>query len=492
MFGIYQPLRTLCASIVLLVSIACTGQAAAQAWTQLASTGGPPAGRDGHTAVFNTNHNRMVVFGGIGTSAFNDVWVLTNADGTGGPSVWTQLGPTGGPTPTRYLHSAVYDAANNRMIVFAGFAGGSSCSNVANDVWVLSNADGTGGPPVWTQLSPTGGPTPLREFQSAVYDAATNRMIIFGGKTGLCQTRDNNVWILTNANGLGGTPAWIQLAPSGTAPTGRTGPQAIYNAASNRMVIFGGFDNTLLTLNDTWVLLDANGLGSPAWIQLSPTGGPPPKRTADRSVYDPATNRMIVFGGGADSGYSVVFNDLWVLSNADGTGGTPNWTQINPTGILPSARTLSSAIYNAANNRMVVFQGCNTGCGIDFNDTWVLAAANGVNFPVTIDIKAGVTPNIIRLATDRDITVAILSTSTFNAPASVDRASLSFGHTGNEASLTSCNTASRDVDGDSRMDLVCHFSVLLEGFQLGDGLGYLRGLTLEGNAINGSDTVIVK
>ena len=482
-----KPLQALLAGFVFLIAAACVGQAAAQAWTQLAPTGGPPAARNYHSAVFSTNNDRMIVFGGNNGGSLNDVWVLGNADGVGGTPAWTQLAPTGGPTPIRYVHSAVYDAANNRMIVFAGLVGGNNCGNIANDVWVLSNADGTGGTPNWTQLSPTGTPPAVRYFHSAVYDPASNRMVVFGGQTGFCSSNGNDVWVLSNANGLGGTPAWTQLAPTGTAPSARQAHTAIYNAAGNRMVVFGGNDGVYN--NDVWVLANANGVGTPAWSQLSPTGTPPPGRFIHTAVYDPATNRMLVFGGYGNGG--VFFNDTWVLSNADGTGGTPNWTQLSPTGTPPSARYGHTAVFNAANNRMVVFAG-NDNSGF-LNDVWVLSNASGaIDIPVAIDIKAGVTPNNISLALDRDITVAILSTATFNAPAFVDRTSLTFGRTGNEASRTSCNAASRDVNGDSRMDLVCHFSVTAAGFQLGDTLGYLKGMTLVGNAIHGSDTVIVK
>jgi len=72
----------------------------------------------------------------------NDVWVLANADGLGGPSTWTQLSPIGGPPSARGYHSAVYDAVNNRMMVFAGDHNIGFCFGAVNDVWVLTNAAG--------------------------------------------------------------------------------------------------------------------------------------------------------------------------------------------------------------------------------------------------------------------------------------------------------------------------------------------------------------
>jgi hypothetical protein len=34
-----------------------------------------------------------------------------------------------------------------------------------------------------------------------------------------------------------------------------------------------------------------------SWTQLAPTGTPPSPRTDSSAVYDPATNRMVMFGG---------------------------------------------------------------------------------------------------------------------------------------------------------------------------------------------------
>ena len=365
-------------------------------WTQL--SGEAPAVRTIHSAVFNTANNRMIMFGGMngpGTVTthplFNDVWVLSNADGLGGPSIWTKLSPTGGPPSARGYHSAAYDAANNRMMVFAGDPSVGFCSGAVNDVWVLTNADGTGGTPNWTQLSPTGGPPDIRQGPTAVYDSATNRLIAFGGYSNACGSLSNAVWVLQNANGLGGTPVWTQLAPAGAPPAPRWAHSAVYDSANNRMVVFGG------GANDVWVLQNANGLGgTPSWAQLSPTGTPPTARSFATAVYDPAVNRLVVFGGVDASGR---LNDVWVLANANGLGGTPNWAQLSPTGTPPSKRDTHTAVFNPSTNRLVTFAGrtCTGACsGPEFfalNDVWVLSNANGTG-PATWTQLSGEAPAV--------------------------------------------------------------------------------------------------
>lgn len=273
-----------------------------QTWTLLAPSGGPPVARILHSAVYSQANNRMIVFGGFkgdpdsgfcGPSCLNDIWILANADGTGGSPSWTQLSPTGTPPSARGYHSAVYDAANNRMVIFAGDPSIGFCGGALNDVWVLTHADGTGGTPNWSQLSPAGTAPDLRQDPNAVYDSATNRMMVFGGNNNACVPFNNGkVWVLTNANGLRGTPAWTSLSPIGPGPAGRIGSSSVYDSANNRMVVFGG-STAAGSVNDVWVLENANGLGGPpAWTQLIPTGGSPSARSSHTAVYDPATNRI--------------------------------------------------------------------------------------------------------------------------------------------------------------------------------------------------------
>jgi len=64
----------------------------------------------------------MTVYGG--NTSPSEFWVLSNANGLGGPSTWTQLAPVGGPPGGETYHGAVLDVKQNRMIVFGGVYGG--------------------------------------------------------------------------------------------------------------------------------------------------------------------------------------------------------------------------------------------------------------------------------------------------------------------------------------------------------------------------------
>jgi len=334
------------------------------------------------SAGYDPATNTMIVFGGydwgMAGSDTNAVLLYAPANGSGN---WTTLianGVAGSPA-ARDAHSSVYDSANNRMIVFGGETF-PSYTNL-NDVWVLSNANGQGGTASWTQLSPSGSPPAARAYQTAVYDAADNRMIVFGGGANFTQIF-SDVWVLSNANGLGGAPAWTQLSPGGPPPLGLFGSSAVYDPVNNIMTVFGG-ENLVRTAysNGAWTLSHANGLGgTPQWTNIVGNGvaGSPAKRISQTAVYDSANNRMIIFGGAAFSGrFSFTgYNDVWVLANANGLGGTPVWNRLKISGLAPGTRSGHTAVYDAINNRMMVFGGENLDSA--FYVTWVLSHANGL------------------------------------------------------------------------------------------------------------------
>jgi hypothetical protein len=108
---------------------------------------------------------------------------------------------------------------------------------------------------------------------------------------------------------------------------------------------------------------------------------------------------------------------------------------------------------------------------------------------VDIDIKPGSVPNSINPYSDGKIPVAILSSLTFDAPNEVNTKTLTFGRTGDEASLAFCNGAPKDANGDGMLDMVCHFETQVTGFLSGDTQGVLKGKTLSGISIKGTDSV---
>jgi len=292
-------------------------------WTKLAVPGAAPTARHMTSLAYDEANDRMIICGGHvdAPGAFSsDVWVLEHATGVGGASAWTQLMPSGAPPAKREWHTAVYDGGSNRMTVFGGLAVG---EGLVNDVWVLEHANSLAGSPAWIRLAPSGAAPARRAGHTAVFDRANDRMIVFGGGNGSECPCLNDVWVLLHANGLGGTPEWVQLKPTGQAPINREDHTAVYDGATNRMIVFGGWRTegpSAFYLNDVWVLKNANGIGgAPEWVRMKTKGSPPSARELASAVYDPGSGRMVVFGGSfapvgpPTCGSGACANDLWLL-----------------------------------------------------------------------------------------------------------------------------------------------------------------------------------
>jgi len=303
---------------------------------------------------------------------------------------WVRIQPQGNPPPGRINNTAVYDLISDRLIIFGGF-NSDVCCTPTNDLWVLTNASRHGGGRQWIKLVPAGTQPPPLAAASAVYDPLSNRMIVFGGQK--AGQSSNDLWILTHANGLAGTPTWQQVLTN-TSPAPRQNHQAVYDLTSNRMIVFGGLHNVanqpLSVLGDLWVLLNANGNGTPKWQQLTPTGTRPPARHGFAVAYNEILNRLTVFGGCIEPAtFDCAASDtrLWALANANGKSPTgadanPVWSELSFPGDAPIAHSqYAVSAYDPLTNRLFLFGGrigSNPPFGTFTDITWMLDSANGL------------------------------------------------------------------------------------------------------------------
>ena len=315
------------------------------------TVGGGPSARFEHSAIYDPLNSRMILYGGEDfiyepipdTTQNNDVWALDLSTAT--PS-WSALAPGGATAPYLAYHSAVYDTANARMIVFAGSEMTGMAGGPLNEVWALT-LPAAAGTPTWSQLAPIPDPingTPTARFNhSAVYDSANLRMIVYGGSLlGGATVRDT--WALNLPSG--GTPSWSRLSDG---PEDRTGHSAIYDPVAVRMLVFAGNDG-LLPTNPVFAL-SLPGVGSPAWTTLIPASASPPgPRFEQTAVLDELNQRMIAFGGTEGGG---PVNDTWILPLI----GTPALSAAAPAGAPPTPRMSHSAVYDPVFERMIVFSG---------------------------------------------------------------------------------------------------------------------------------------
>jgi hypothetical protein len=112
--------------------------------------------------------------------------------------------------------------------------------------------------------------------------------------------------------------------------------------------------------------------------------------------------------------------------------------------------------------------------------------------PVLIDIKPGSFPNSIKLKNRGVIPVAILGTAEFDAT-TVDPSTVCFGDADLPAERD-CTEAHgkghlEDVNADGRLDMVLHYETRETGIDAGDTEACLTGTTIDGQAIEGCDSV---
>jgi hypothetical protein len=242
-----------------------------------------PSARSGHAAVQDIGRQRLVLFGGLSSSApLDDTWELVNTR-------WEHRRPSISPSP-RGHHAMVYDERRNRIVLYGGQQ--SSGPRPLNDTWEY---DGI----TWHQIQITG-PLGLRDHAMA-FDTERGVTVLFGGYEGglIAET-----W---EYNGV----AWSKsLSP--VSPPARAGHSLVFDRKRKKIVLFGGGGFTG-PLNDTW---EYDGI---LWQQI-PTTAKPGARQGASMICDDERNVIVVFGG---ENSSAKLADTWLL---DGN----NWTQRSP------------------------------------------------------------------------------------------------------------------------------------------------------------------
>ena len=227
------------------------------AWTQVAVAG--PSARTGHALAYDSDRQRVVLFGGTGGIEYwpgmgelNDTWEWDGA-------AWTQKQATG--PSVRQVVAMAYDRDRHRVVLFGGFS--ERCQEPGfDDTWEY---DGTG----WVQAA-SGGP-PIGTAQRMAYDASRRVTVLFDRGSGQTFGWDGAEWKL--------------LAGPGPGPT--YGMSMADDAARQRIVSVGGYGGGS-TLDDSW---EWDGT---TWTQVRSAvvlaiSGP-------ATAYDEARARVVRFG----------------------------------------------------------------------------------------------------------------------------------------------------------------------------------------------------
>lgn len=204
----------------------------------------------------------------------------------------------------------------------------------------------------WAPVTPSGVGPGLRRQEGLIVDEVGHRMIVAGG-----ENSDGRTWAMN----LVGPPQWTDLGQP-VPDEGLDVVRAVYDSNRRRMLL-------VTPSLGVWAL----DLQDPAgWSLIAEGGSPgPAPRRYPAVAYDSLRDRLVIFGGGPDTG---LYRDIWALDLA----GTPTWQQITPAGPGPAARWSAVAVYDAAGDQLVIGTG-NTALGITL-DFWALPLGNATGW----------------------------------------------------------------------------------------------------------------
>ena len=381
-------------------------------WTTLKANGavGSPSGRSGTGMIYDSANDRLIITSGYdGTTYVSDVWQYSI-----GGAAFTQLSPTGSTPGGRELLNIGYDVTNQRAILMGGWQGATSSDR--NDVFQLSL---TSGSEAWTQiksndltnqgieafssgssavdtsrnimivstingydstdkyvyafnLNDTSTTAPLysltiadyfraRDAPAYVYNSTSGEMLLINGYSAIDDDTTiargehvSEIWAYDRTNNK-----WRNAAKGPFNMPQNEGGMAIYDAANDRVIYFGGLTGTSQRTNDVWQLkADVHGMYHAT--KLNPAGSKPTQRWLMAGCYDAVNQRMVIWGGLNLSG---VLSDTWALSL---TQGSETWSLLSPTGSAPTAAWQPSYAYDSVNSRLYIHAGATNSTGTTY------------------------------------------------------------------------------------------------------------------------------
>jgi N-acetylneuraminic acid mutarotase len=300
-----------------------------------------------------------------------------------GPDRWSVVSAS---NPFPESDGAVYDTRHGRLITYVDYRFNPESQNpipvdFVNETWAFDPVTG-----VWENRHPAQTPPPglLAGGAQLAYNARWDKIVMFGGldlvvyqtylegcgpaystcdDSLLPLLETNHTWVYDySAN------TWTDMAPA-LSPPARNSHALVYDAAADRVILFGGGD-AFVDYDDTW----AYDYHHNTWTQLQPAVRPAP-RAYGFMAYNGEQDRIVLFGG-VDYTETQIYGDTWMFNYWDHT-----WTPRNPT-VSPSPRGWFGMTYSARANEVVIFGG-----GTDrdhFTDeTWLYRLASDKWIQVT-------------------------------------------------------------------------------------------------------------
>ena len=319
-------------------------------WTEL-SPSRMPAQRVDSGMVFDSTDGYVLLFGGYayGSSPavyYNDTWTFSGG-------TWTNVTNLHAPAPSpRSEFELADDPADHEVVLFGGF---SAKDSHLNDTWTYSAG-------VWTNITGTVGTSPPSTvWGSMAYDNQTESVILFGGLQGLTPSTEytNETWSFHDNK-------WVELFPA-TSPPARNSASLVDDVSDGDLLLFGGQNDTE-DFDDTWIFSGTD------WIELSPSLSPPASWGAGLAYYA-AQSEVVQFGGSPGGEYDTY------------TFHAEAWSQYDPTPNPGQLIGITQMVYDYADQYVLLYGDSLS----EVSSTWTLSLEAGPP-PPALNVVADATP----------------------------------------------------------------------------------------------------
>lgn len=228
-------------------------------------------------------------------------------------------------------------AADNDNMYVFGGQSGQSGGTRMNDLWKFDGSS-------WTEMTTDGavGSPPQRSQAGVTWDFAINKLVVFGGYDNTGAVLDD-VWTWDPT-----TNTWANMMPP-AGPSARRFVAMTYDPNTSSVVMFGGLDASGAHLNDTWILI-----GGSTWIQMAPTTVPPERRQHHLVTRNDFGDVLMCGGQNASQPAPTKWKrDTWIWDGSD-------WSEIITT-TLPASQVANDAAYDELRQRVVLASGNGSG-----------------------------------------------------------------------------------------------------------------------------------
>jgi len=297
-----------------------------------------PASRNSHSMVYDSNRQRVLLFGGRyeaavyqgNALAYNDTWAWQDGN-------WEPLAPAASPSP-RYNTGMAYDSDKDRVVLFGGSVlDALGAPQPVYDTWEFDGTD-------WAQVGASGQPTVAKPVLA--YDAERKEIIMMGidgtSLAGVMYRYDSDA------------KTWSPITPETMPPCVNEG-HMVFQPENKTLFWMGGLCAT--TTEPLEELYEWDGTN---WTKIT-TINANLRNYAQAVAYDSERQNVVVFGG-SSLGTTDVHSD--VATYARGRWRFPSAVA------RPSPRSLGGFETDTGSGRVWLFGGLvETSSGF-FGDLW--------------------------------------------------------------------------------------------------------------------------